>query len=352
MEATATTPYSNSPLKDPESSETPPKTTENPQTESETSSPNKLKIKDKVNVIKKIYQAMVGNTTVSIVKLKEQFSDCFDSQKQKLKDQSLSLSTAEEISKQTDGGPSNNSNELILKEIDLRMLKNKNFIEQSRNEFCIQSQLEHENIIRCLEVEEEEGKILALLEKVNKPEYLQIELDDYCEAITNEYMLKTFMTELLEALQYIHSRGIIHCDIKIENILANQKPGDSYPSLKICDFGLSRKLVEGQTEVFVPKKMGTHDYLSPEMKDNCLISNKVDIWSLGLVFYKMCTTYLPAQLNREWPSNGQKVPTRDVDWEDHINTDQLIDLISSMLTVDPKARPSCEDCLSHPYFSQ
>ena len=79
--------------------------------------------------------------------------------------------------------------------------------------------MNHENIIRCLEYQVTGNMVRAILEAVDTPEYLQIELDDNMEPISNELMLKTFMSELLEALHYIHSKDVIHCDIKIENIL-------------------------------------------------------------------------------------------------------------------------------------
>ena len=274
---------------------------------------------ERYEIVKQIYKAEIGNTTVSVVRRR--------------------------------GKTSQEESTFILKEIDMSYLINPLYKEQTRNEFKMQSDLNHENIVRCLEFEETAGTVRALLEQVNRPEYLSIELDDNMDAISNQYMLKTFMIELLEAMSYIHSKNIVHCDIKVENILGKQLPDSSFPSLKICDFGLAQRLDPATKKVKILKKMGTKDYIAPEVKDDSFISYKVDIWSLGLVFYKMCTTYLPNQLNREWVKKGLKVPFREADWEIHPQSKELMDLIIRMLQIDPEFRISAQDALEHPYFN-
>lgn len=275
-------------------------------------------ITDRYLIVKQIYKADIGNTTVSIARRKPDAQNCPES--------------------------------FILKEVDMKYLENPLYKEQTRSEFQIQSELDHEHIVKCYEFEEAGSMVRAVLEHVNKPEYLSIELDDHMEAITNQYMLKTFMIELLEAVSFVHTKDIVHCDIKIENILGKSEPGTSFPSLKLCDFGLARRVDPETKRVFIPKKMGTREYIAPEVKDGSYITTKVDLWSLGLVFYKMCTTYLPNQLNRDWVNKGLPLPFRDADWEVHENSAALRDLVSKMLQLDPEARISAEQALDHPYF--
>ncbi len=273
---------------------------------------------ERYSIVRQLYKADIGNTTISTAHCKSPIC-------------------------------SENNQLVILKEIDLSYLENPEYIQQSKDEFKIQSELNHEHIVRCFEYEINGRSIIAALELVNSPEYLSIELDDNMEPITNEFMLKTFMSELLEGLTYIHEHNIVHCDIKIENILGHKQPDESFPTLKICDFGLAKRVDPITKKVAIEKRMGTKEYIAPEVKDKAVISTKVDIWAMGLVFYKMCTTYLPTQLARDWVSKGLNVPFRDADWTDH--SEKLKDLISKMLSINPEVRLSAEQALEHPFFN-
>jgi len=265
--------------------------------------------------LKQLYKADIGNTTVSIAKRLDDATD----------------------------------ERFILKEIDLSFLTSDDYVSQSRAEFIIQKEMNHENIVQCFEFEERDGHIRSILELVNEPEYLQVELDDNMEPIGDEFMLKTFMTEMLDAVVHMHKKHVVHCDIKVENILGHATSGQSFPSLKLCDFGLARRVDPITQLVYIDKKMGTREYMAPEVKDKSLISTKVDVWSLGLVFYKMCTTYLPNQLSRDWVAKGQTLPMRDADWLDR--PADLKDLIAKMVAVDPAERISAQEALEHPYLS-
>jgi len=273
-------------------------------------------ILDKFVPVKQLYKADIGNTTVSMVR---KANDVFS------KDQRY-----------------------ILKEIDLRMLSHSVHISQCRSEFAIQSEINHEHVVKCFEYEDQNNYIRAILELVNEPEYLQVQLDDNLEPIADEATLKRFMRELLGALTYIHKKNIVHCDIKIENILAHIPKGRTYPSLKLCDFGLSKRVDPTTQQVYIEKRMGTRSYMAPEIKDSSRISTKVDIWALGLVFYKMCTTYLPDQICRDWWVKDQTVPFREDEWTNR--SPELKDLISKMLRVEPTTRISAQEAMNHPYL--
>jgi serine/threonine protein kinase/membrane-associated protease RseP (regulator of RpoE activity) len=98
--------------------------------------------------------------------------------------------------------------------------------------------------------------------------------------------------QLCDALEYAHSEGVVHRDIKPENILV-----DKNGRIKIADFGLAR-LVKGETGVDRVTKtnevMGTFDYMAPEQRFSSKdVDHRVDIYSLGVVFYEMLTGELP-----------------------------------------------------------
>ena len=85
-------------------------------------------------------------------------------------------------------------------------------------------------------------------------------------------MLKKYATEILEALEYIHSKGIVHADIKLANILLNRGWEDDEEKIKLIDFGLS--LVtdpELKGKALMKTPVGTTGYMAPELKGVSLI---------------------------------------------------------------------------------
>ena len=99
--------------------------------------------------------------------------------------------------------------------------------------------------------------------------------------------------QILDGLIYLHSKDIIHRDIKLENILLNTSN-----QVKICDFGVSREVVKGE---FLKNKCGTMAYIAPEVISenvNNFIKQgyygpSADIWSLGVLLYIMLSGYFP-----------------------------------------------------------
>lgn len=106
--------------------------------------------------------------------------------------------------------------------------------------------------------------------------------------------MRSFATNTLEAMQYMHSMGVIHTDLKLENILiSSSERDDEYPMAKICDFGLCHVIDSSVTggpnynKAYMKVKCGTQGYIAPEQKEVSPIwlkSVRIRGWVLRLTF--------------------------------------------------------------------
>lgn len=206
-------------------------------------------------------------------------------------------------------------------------------------------------------------------------EYVDYDLKKYLSENKHSmtaYDIKMFMYQIINGLNYCHSRRIIHRDLKPQNLLIDKKG-----NLKIADFGLARAFG-------IPIKTLTHEietlwYRAPEV----LLGQKqyslgVDIWAVGCIFAEMIEK--KAMFNgdseidqifkifqfhgtptpNEWP-NIYKLPDfkhtfpkfRPVNPETYFkNFDKTsLDLCMKMLALDPAKRISMKEALKHPYFA-
>jgi serine/threonine protein kinase len=92
------------------------------------------------------------------------------------------------------------------------------------------------------------------------------------------------MNKILKGLEYLHSIGVAHRDIKFENIILDGKEP------KFIDFGLSKVFIEGETS---RERIGTMAYSSPEILLGCNHDISTDVWSLGIVLHVLLTGDYP-----------------------------------------------------------
>ena len=146
---------------------------------------------------------------------------------------------------------------------------------QAAIEFPIQCSLHHPNLVKGYDYTETDKKYVGILEYVSEPEYLKEKIDENLNNISNENKLKSYILDILEGMNYLHDKGIIHSDIKLENILAEKEEGMSIRTLKLCDFGLVQLLEDGYDSVTLEKIQGTSGYMAPELP-------KLEIFTLKL----------------------------------------------------------------------
>ena len=177
---------------------------------------------------------------------------------------------------------------LLDRNVAIKMLRDqfaadKALLEQFRREAKSAARLEHPYIINIYDVVSEGDKeyiVMEYAEGITLKEYLQ----------NNKLSLNAVLeigVRLADALQHAHSRNIVHCDIKPQNILV-----DKYLNPKITDFGIA-KMVSNQTMIYTPTVMGSVHYLSPEQATGGHVTASSDVYSLGVVLFEMLTGKVP-----------------------------------------------------------
>lgn len=158
------------------------------------------------------------------------------------------------------------------------------FIRRFHREAQAATSLSHPHIVNIYDVGEEEDLYFIVMEYV-PGETLKEKIQRTGPLPLEESV--RLMTQILDAIHHAHHFGIIHRDIKPHNILLTET-GDA----KVTDFGIARA-VSAATITHTNSVMGSVHYLSPEQAKGGYVSERSDIYSLGVVLYEMVTGSLP-----------------------------------------------------------
>lgn len=164
-----------------------------------------------------------------------------------------------------------------------QFLADKDLLEQFRREAKSAARLIHPYIINIYDVVSEDDVQYIIMEYVEG-----VTLKDYLKE--HKLPLNAVLeiaVRLADALKHAHSKNIIHCDIKPQNILI-----DKNLNPKITDFGIA-KMISNQTTVYTSAVMGSVHYISPEQAVGGKITASSDVYSLGVVLFEMLTGTVP-----------------------------------------------------------
>ncbi|KAL4497962.1 hypothetical protein ABPG72_014819 [Tetrahymena utriculariae] len=214
--------------------------------------------------------------------------------------------------------------------------------EEFIQEIDILKTLDHPNILKIYEFYEDNRYLYIITELCNGRELFDVIVED--DTCFTEQQTMKIMQQALSALQYAHSKYYAHRDIKPENIMIDPET----QKIKIIDWGASTSF-NGEK---IKQLVGSAYYIAPEILKRKGYNEKVDIWSLGIVFYLLITGSTPynSETTTEIFEEIKKYQLTFDDplWEKFSN--ECKDLLSKMLNPQPNKRISAQQALKHPWF--
>ncbi|XP_026194768.1 serine/threonine-protein kinase D1-like isoform X4 [Anabas testudineus] len=214
---------------------------------------------------------------------------------------------------------------------------------QLRNEVAILQSLHHPGIVNLDCMFETPDRVFVVMEKLHG-DMLEMILSSEKGRLP-ERITKFLVTQILVALRHLHFKNIVHCDLKPENVLLAS--ADSFPQVKLCDFGFARIIGE---KSFRRSVVGTPAYLAPEVLRNKGYNRSLDMWSVGVIIYVSLSGTFPFNEDEDINDQIQNAafmypphPWKKVSQE-------AIDLINNLLQVNMRKRYSVDKTLSHPWL--
>ncbi|XP_069499370.1 NUAK family SNF1-like kinase 1 [Ambystoma mexicanum] len=203
-----------------------------------------------------------------------------------------------------------------------------------QREIEITALLKHEHIVKVYEVFENKDKIVMVMEYASNGE-----LYDYVNNrhLISENEARGFFRQIVSAVHYCHKKGVVHRDLKLENILL-----DENLHVKLADFGLSTIFQRNQVlETFC----GSPLYASPEIVNGLPYEGpEVDCWALGVLLYALVYGSMPFD-NGNYKTLAEQISSGDYRKPPHVSG--ACGLIDWMLTVNAKYRATIEDIANH-----
>jgi serine/threonine protein kinase len=228
---------------------------------------------------------------------------------------------------------------VAIKSFNLKKLKSERAKAKIYHEINLIKNLRHSSVVKILDTFETNDYILIVMENISGGDLLSFVKK---RTKLNEKICKFIFKQLLQALKFIHSKNIIHRDIKLDNVLI-----DLNNNIKLCDFGVGKMIHEGE---ILTDQCGTPAYIAPEILENKGYEGPpVDVWSSGVVLYAMLCGTVPFKSNNLndlqnmiMAGNFKEVPEL---------SKESNDLLHKLLQINPKKRITIDEALNHQWFN-
>jgi tetratricopeptide (TPR) repeat protein/predicted Ser/Thr protein kinase len=220
---------------------------------------------------------------------------------------------------------------VAIKVIRPEFAGNQSIIQRFKQELILARQVTHKNVIRIYDMGESEGMKFITMEYVDG-EDLRALIRQHGKLTPDEAV--EIMQQVCRALESAHSEGVIHRDLKPQNVMR-----DKQGRIIVMDFGLARSLeLDGMTQTGA--LIGTMEYMSPEQAMGKELDQRSDLFTLGLIFYELLTGNLPFKAETAIASLLRRTRERAVPIS-QLNREVpqvLSNIVSKCLERDPKQR--------------
>ncbi|KAL0930902.1 CAMKK/META protein kinase [Colletotrichum truncatum] len=218
-----------------------------------------------------------------------------------------------------------------------------------REEIAIMKKLNHPNLVQLIEVldDPEEDSLYMVLEMCKKGVVMKVGLNDKATPY-GEDSCRYWFRDLILGIEYLHEQGVIHRDIKPDNLLLTDDD-----VLKIVDFGVSEMFEKPGEGMMTAKSAGSPAFLAPEL---CVVRHgdvdgkAADIWSMGVSLY--CLRYGKIPFEHDGVLEMyDAIKTESPAIPEGENPD-FVDLMSKLLEKDPKKRIQMAELREHPWVTK
>ncbi|RCK62362.1 Serine/threonine-protein kinase KIN4 [Candida viswanathii] len=240
-------------------------------------------------------------------------------------------------------------------QVAIKLIKRSSIMKDSDSEIKIHREinslklLNHPNIVNLVEVMKSGKYIGIVLEYASGGELFDYILQ---HKYLKENVAKKLFAQLVSGVDYMHAKGLIHRDLKLENLLL-----DKHKNVIISDFGFVNSYNRDKNDL-MKTSCGSPCYAAPELvlSQTAYEGRKVDIWSLGVILYAMLSGYLPFDDDPENEDGADIIKLYHYICKTPLTFPEYVsplarDLLRKIIVSDPKKRIGIDEIRNHPWLS-